>query len=295
MQTPPTDHELIELLHRHPQEGWSLFLETFAKLIYSYSLKSFQDVDMASDFNLFVYESLAANNFKKLKSFKFRCKLSSFLVTLMGNLKSDFTRTKFGRKTLPERIKRMPDFAQSLFKFRFWENMPFEEAALRMKSSYGAEATDEAIENAMDQIYDCLNLKMRGRLQKITERKALVAYQAPHPAPAAPDGEVSDPMLDLPDYSMTPEAMLRKAEVEENFTRLLGELTSLVNSLPFEERRLFMLRFDHGLSAKDIAKKLRIRPPERVYTILNQIKERLGEELRKRGYDEKILKDSFGG
>ena len=293
MSSPPTDQELIELLKRHPNKGWSVFLETYAKLIYSYSLKSFHDIDMASDFNLFVYESLAANDFRKLKSFKFRCKLSSFLVTLLGNLKSDFTRTKFGRKTLPERIKRLPEFAQTLFKFRFWENLSFEEASLKMKSAFGARATDEAIEHAMDQIHDSLSLKMRGRIQKIKERKALVDYQTTSSSPIQMSIE-ADPLLELPDVSLGPEALLRQMEREETFSRLMGEFNRLVDALPYEERRLFMLRFDQGLSAKKIAQKMKIRPSERVYTLLNQIKEHLGEELRRRGFDTTALKDSFG-
>lgn len=293
MTTPPTDRELIELLKRHPREGWSLFLETFAKLIYSYSLKSFHDIDMASDFNLFVYESLASNNFKKLKSFKFRCKLSSFLVTLMGNLKSDFTRTKFGRKTLPERIKRLPEFAQTLFKLRFWENLSLEEATLKMRSTHGEKATDAAIEVAMDQINHSLNLKMRGRIQKIKERKALVDYQAAVPASASAPID-SNSFSELPDLSLSPEVLLNRFETEENFSRLVAEFSSAVDALPYEERRLFMLRFDKGLSAKEIAKKMKIRPSERVYTLLNQIKDRLGDELRRRGFDEKALKNSLG-
>jgi DNA-directed RNA polymerase specialized sigma24 family protein len=290
MTTPPTDQHLIDLLKRNPRQGWRLFLETYARLIYSYSLKSFHDIDMASDFNLFVYQSLAANNFKKLKSFKFRCKLSSYLVTLLGNLKSDFTRVKFGRKTLPERIKRLPDFAQSLFKLRYWENLSYQEAVLKMKSSFGEKATDTAIEAAMDQIHQSLSIKMRGRIQSIKERKALVDYQAP----ASTTTVDPDPLSELPDLSLSPEALLRRFEREENFSRLLAVFNSLVKSLPYEDRRLFMLRFDKGLSAKEIAQKLKIRPSEKVYTLLNQIKERLGEELRRRGYNAKTLRDSFG-
>ncbi len=293
MPTSGSDQELIELLKRNPSAGWSAFLETYAKLMYSYSVKSFHDIDMASDFNLFVYESLAANDFKKLKSFKFRCKLSSYLVTLMGNLKSDFTRTKFGRKTLPERIKRLPEFSQSLFKFRFWENLSFEEASLKMKSVYGDRASDQAIERAMDQIHECLSLKMRGRIQKIKERKALVDYQTAITGSNAAD-EYLDPLLELPDHSLSPENVLEQVRREESFSRLVGEFNLLVDSLPYAERRLFMLRFNQGLSAKEIAKRMKIRPSEKVYTLLNQIKAHLGDELRRRGYNAEALKESFG-
>lgn len=293
MTIPLNDKELMELLQRRPREGWNVFLETYARLIYSYSIKSFHDVDMASDFNLFVYESLAANNFKKLKSFKFRCKLSSYLVALLGNLKSDFTRNKFGRKTLPERIKRLPPFSQSLFKLRFWENLSYEEAALTLKTTFGGEATDAAIEAAMDEINRSLSIKMRGRIQKIKERKALADYQAANPALATTTAD-PDPLVEIPDMSLSPEAVLRQFEKEEQYSKLLGELNSLVDALPYGERRIFMLRFDKGLSAKEIAQKTKIRPPERVYTILNQIKERLAEELRHRGFEAKVLKESFG-
>lgn len=292
MPIPPTDQQLIELLKRKPRDGWTLFLESYARLIYSYSLKSFHDIDMVSDFNLFVYESLAANDFKKLKSFRFRCKLSSYVVTLLGNLKSDFTRTKFGRKTLPERIKELPPFSQALFKLRFWEDLSYEEAAMKMKSSFGDQATDEAIETAMEQIHDSLSMKMRGRIQNIRQRKALVDYQttsfaSTHPAPEA------DPLLELPDLSLSPEVLLHRFEREEKFARLVGDFNALVDALPYPERRLFMLRFDKGLSAKEIAKKMKIHPSERVYTMLNQIKEHLGDALRRQGYDPGALKDTF--
>ncbi|MDD5543290.1 MAG: sigma factor-like helix-turn-helix DNA-binding protein [Acidobacteriia bacterium] len=286
------DKRLIEMLQEDPHKGWSIFLDTYARLIYSYAVKSFHDVDMASDFNLFVYEALAANNFKKLKSFKFRCKLSSYLVTLLGNLKSDFTRSKFGRRTLPERIKRLPEFAQSLFKMRFWENLSFEEAALRMKSAYGEKATDAAIDAAMDQVHDSLSIKMRGRIQKIRERRVLADYPANvQTVSTLPDGDL---MPEFPDSSLNPENLLNRLEREENFQRLTTAFSRLVEALPFEERRLFVLRFDKGLSAKEIALKMKIRPSEKVYTLLNQIKDRLGEELRRQGFDVQILKDSFG-
>jgi RNA polymerase sigma factor (sigma-70 family) len=293
MADSKTDQQLIELLKRNPREGWSVFLETYARLIYSYSVKSFHDIDMASDFNLFVYESLAANDFKKLKSFRFRCKLSSYIVTLLGNLKSDFTRTKFGRKTLPERIKRLPEFAQTLFKLRFWENLPYEEAVLNMKSTYGKSATDAAIDSAMDQINDSLSIKMRGRIQNLKERKALADYQ-PAILTLSQTSHDPDPLLELPDLSLSPESLLRKYEKEETFARLMDDFNSLVDALPYEERRLFMLRFDQGLSAKEIAQKMKIRPSEKVYAMLNQIKEHLGEELRRMGYDAEILQESMG-
>jgi DNA-directed RNA polymerase specialized sigma24 family protein len=293
MPNLPTDQQLIRLLIRKPREGWPLFLETYARLIYSYSLKSFHDIDMVSDFNLFVYESLAAHNFKKLKSFKFRCKLSSYLVTLLGNLKSDFTRTKFGRKTLPERIKELPQFAQALFKLRYWENLSFEEAALKMKSAFGDQASDEAIDAAIDQINECLSFKMRGRIQNIRQRKALVDYQGTTSAAVHPALD-PDPLLQLPDLSLNPEVLLRHFEREERFVKLVGDFQDLVDALPYQERRLFMLRFDKGLSAKEISRKMKIHPSERVYTLLNQIKERLGAELRRQGYNAKILKDTFG-
>lgn len=287
------DKRLIEMLHHNPHKGWSLFLDTYARLIYSYAVKSFHDVDMASDFNLFVYEALAANNFKKLKSFKFRCKLSSYLVTLLGNLKSDFTRSKFGRRTLPERIKRLPEFAQSLFKLRFWENLSYEEASLKMKSAYGHEATDGAIDAAMDQVHRSLSIKMRGRIQNIKERRVLADYQTNIQtlSTSLPDGNM---LPEIPDASLNPENLLSRLEREENFQRLTGAFDRLVGALPFEERRLFMLRFDKGLSAKEIAAKMKIHPSEKVYTLLNQIKDRLGEELRRQGFDVQILKDSFG-
>lgn len=292
MHTPSTDQEIIELLKRNPHEGWSVFLDTFARLIYAYSLKSFHDVDMASDFNLFVYESLAANDFKKLKSFRFRCKLSSYLVTLLGNLKSDFTRTKFGRKTLPERIKRLPEFAQTLFKLRFWENLSYEEASLKMKSTYGGNATEGKIEEAMDLINDSLNSKMRGRIQTIKERKALVDYQNPVTS-ASRNLQNTDPLLDLSDDSLNPEVLLRKYEREQNFGQLAAQVSTLIDALPYLERRLFMLRYDKGLSAKEIAKRMKIHPSEKVYILLNQIKDQLGEELRNRGFDSNKLKTNF--
>jgi DNA-directed RNA polymerase specialized sigma24 family protein len=87
---------------------------------------------------------------------------------------------------------------------------------------------------------------------------------------------------------------LRKYEKEETFARLMDDFNSLVDALPYEERRLFMLRFDQGLSAKEIAQKMKIRPSEKVYAMLNQIKEHLGEELRRLGYDAEILQESMG-
>lgn len=292
MHSPPTDKELIDLLKRHPREGWSLFLETYARLIYAYSIKSFHDVDMASDFNLFVYEGLAANNFKKLKSFRFRCKLSSYLVTLLGNLKSDFTRSKFGRKTLPERIKRLPEFAQTLFKLRFWENLPYEEAATKMKSTYGNGANDAAIEAAMDQIHESLSSKMRGRIQGIKERKALVDYQASNPGFSHLESE-ADSILEFPDVSLSPDVLLEKFQKEESFDRLVEEIGLWVDALPYRERRLFLLRFDKGLPAKEIAKRMGIHPFERIYALLNQMKERLAEDLKRRGFDPDKNKTNF--
>ena len=77
---------------------------------------------------VFVIDSLKADNFKRLRAFKGKCKLDTYLYTLINSLIIDFRRKQYGRRRIPAGAAKLGKWAEKVYRFVCWQKFTFDDA-----------------------------------------------------------------------------------------------------------------------------------------------------------------------
>ncbi len=100
--------------------------------------RQFSDSNLSDECYLFVLDGMQADDYKRLRAFKGKSKLSTFLHTVIKTLILDFARWKFGRKRIPAFVERIGNWAITVYKLICWKKYSDTEAyeLLRLDASY---------------------------------------------------------------------------------------------------------------------------------------------------------------
>ncbi len=77
---------------------------------------------------VFVIDSLKADNYKRLRAFKGKSKLNTYLYSLINSLVIDFRRKKFGRRRIPAGVVKLGKWAEAVYRFVCWQKFSFDDA-----------------------------------------------------------------------------------------------------------------------------------------------------------------------
>ena len=77
---------------------------------------------------VFVLDSLRADNFKRLRAFKGKSKLSTYLYSLINSLVIDFRRKKYGRRRIPAAVQKLGKWAEAVYRLVCWQKYSFDDA-----------------------------------------------------------------------------------------------------------------------------------------------------------------------
>lgn len=77
---------------------------------------------------VFVIDSLQADNYRRLRAFKGKSKLTTYLYTLINSLVIDFRRKKFGRRRIPSGVVKLGKWAEAVYRFVCWQRFSFDDA-----------------------------------------------------------------------------------------------------------------------------------------------------------------------
>jgi RNA polymerase sigma factor (sigma-70 family) len=127
------------------------------------------EVDADTLFNE-VLDRLTEDNFKVLKNFENRSKLTTYITTIIAHLVVDIQRKQTGRRRTKERAKAMGLVGEKLYELIFAKGFPVQEAYDFLKENQKVTQTLEEIEAMVD--------KIRGRPR---------AHQGPAEGPEQPD------------------------------------------------------------------------------------------------------------
>ncbi|MGD9289516.1 MAG: sigma-70 family RNA polymerase sigma factor [Desulfobacterales bacterium] len=81
-----------------------------------------------SECSIFVIDSLKANNFKRLRDFKGKSSLNTYLYSLINSLVIDFKRKKFGRRRIPAGVVKLGKWAEAVYRFVCWQKFSYDDA-----------------------------------------------------------------------------------------------------------------------------------------------------------------------
>ena len=77
---------------------------------------------------VYVIDSLKADNFKRLRVFKGKSKLNTYLYALINSLVIDFRRKQYGRRRIPAGVAKLGKWAETVYRFVCWQKFTFDDA-----------------------------------------------------------------------------------------------------------------------------------------------------------------------
>ena len=77
---------------------------------------------------VFILDSLKADNFKRLRAYKGKSKLTTYLYSLVNSLIIDFRRKRYGRRRIPAGVARLGTWAETVYRLVCWQKFSFDDA-----------------------------------------------------------------------------------------------------------------------------------------------------------------------
>lgn len=77
---------------------------------------------------IFVLDSLKEDNFKRLRAYKGKSKLSTYLHTLINSLVIDFRRKRYGRRRIPAAVVKLGRWAEAVYRLVCWQKFSYDDA-----------------------------------------------------------------------------------------------------------------------------------------------------------------------
>lgn len=77
---------------------------------------------------VYVIDSLKADNFKRLRAFKGKSSLNTYLYALINSLVIDFRRKQYGRRRIPAGVAKLGKWAETVYRFVCWQKFTFDDA-----------------------------------------------------------------------------------------------------------------------------------------------------------------------
>ena len=90
--------------------------------------RRFPDPNEADECYLYIIDTLKASDYKRLRAFQGRSRLSTYVYTLIHSLATDFKRKKYGRRRIPKRVSKLGKWAEVVYAFVCWKKFSFDDA-----------------------------------------------------------------------------------------------------------------------------------------------------------------------
>jgi DNA-directed RNA polymerase specialized sigma24 family protein len=235
---------LRELLSagRRSARAWKELLRLYSNLFLKIIWQFEKDIDAVMDRYLYICTRLAANDFAVLRRYK---KLEGgdapqfvhWLAVVVRNFCVDAHRAEHGRRRLPKALLRLPEFDRKVFQLYYWDGASTDEIARQLEQSTNGSPT--AVDEALQRIERVL--------LRIPESSGTT------PLTIAYDDEVAE---------------MARTDVDEPSADIEAAIDRWLNALPPQERLVVRFKFWEDMTARQIARLLKIDPEHRVYTIL---------------------------
>lgn len=261
---------LQELNSADAGPAWANFIDRFAPLIMQ-TVRQFEyEHDRSSECFLFVCEKLIEKDFRRLLSFNpnDRCFFTTWLSTVMFNLCVDWHRKEFGRVSMLPAISALPTFDQAVFRHRYERRLAMDTCFLLLKEEF-PDLTRQQLANAVSRVHKVLTPRQRWRMSLGIRGKKWAAG--------------SDHAVE-PDELPGPEPW---PESEVHDQQELASLERALNLLPANQRFLIRLRFQQGLTLKEVARLTQLGDPFRARRHIQAALKALAEMMRQENFSEK--------
>ncbi len=256
---------LKQLGLREAQGAWPEFLEAYSPVILQVVHLSEREPDRTADCFLFVCEKLSQRQFRRLRHFKpdGPARFETWLRVVVRNLCLDWHRKEFGRERVFDSIARLTAFDQDVYSEVYEQGLSQEEAVFSLGAKYPRPTPDE-VSKSVERIQQALSPRQLWLLSTRRPRiESLVTESAD--TQERLEQQVLDPRPD-------PEALSAMKEQEVRLERALERLSK-------SERLLIRLRFEQGLTLREVAGLLDLKDAQTADRRIREVLERMRKEL----------------
>lgn len=178
-----------------------------------------------------VLDRLRADDFKALRSFQGKAKLTTYLTTIVANLIIDLVRQKKGRSRALDRARELGSLAERLYDLVYTRGHTLDQARNHLEIAFGIREPLETLQNLMDRI--------RGR----GDRSQLMLAEDPESVWLVPGRQVA--VEDALEVVVADPRRNAEAALMEHQTESLAQqaVCGLVQGLSGEEQLLLRMRF----------------------------------------------------
>lgn len=237
-----------------PGRDWEGFLRDYSGFILGCLRRLTVDPDERMDMYAHVCARLRADDCRRLRNFRGTgaggaCKFTTWLATVTLNLGREWIRGHRGRRRLYRAIERLSARHALVFRHRYWQGFTASQI-LELVRPLGYAQTIDDVERLISEIESSLDGGHRWRM--LARRSS---------------GNVADRGQDdrSDRCSAVDQAITSEAAVDRTY--VLDRLRAAIAQLPCETRAVLELRYREGLTARAVARRLKIRPYKRVYEI----------------------------
>ena len=256
--THQKDLELVQAIQGGSLPAWHGFVDRYTGLLYAVISRYVFDREEIRNVYIDVLTDLYRG---KLHSYQGRSALSTWLVPLARNSAIDHVRKRLGRQLIPDEIRVMGDTAVQIYQLFFLDGLSLEAVIHRMGT--GSVPKDhETVVRILSEVENKLHPRTLRTLSYRTHAMAL--------------GETSAKLLEFLDSMReemedqsakeSPEYSMMEDEARETVARVLA----MVEKLTPDEREVLTLHYQEGLTAKEIAERMHVDGPRKVYLILER-------------------------
>lgn len=266
-----SDVELVRTVLAGSPEAWKRFVDRYAVLILAVLRRYLRDEDDARDVFVEVLEGLFH---RKLSTYAGRSRLSTWLVVVTRRAAVDHLRRQFGRRHRPRCVSVLDPLDREIFRLYHVEGQDFEtvrhwarrggeplstEELSAHLSAIAARLDDRALRHLSRDLHGSSVGALSARMLEFLDLQELEARAAGDPS--------------------APDLVLHRMEARETAAAIRAAL----DQLPEQERRILLLRFDQGWTARRIATELDLAGEQRVYTLIRKSQRTLRRLLGGRG------------
>ena len=207
---------------------------------------------------IFVLDSLKADNYKRLKAYKGKSKLSTYLHALINSLVVDFRRQRYGRRRIPAAVVKLGRWAEAVYRLVCWQRFSYDDA-------YDFLQIDGQFQGSYAQFMQAIEPIRNAPCRENPGFKSI-------------DEHLQNPGADLQDTAVNPLELLVQKLDRERRIKALKVIRETTRKLPEKDQLLVRLVFGSEHSLPAAAKVIQVSTSaarRRLKGLLIQYRERL--------------------
>lgn len=278
---PRKDEDLFffELIRKNKHQGWILFIERYSSTILQTVRRCAFDYDETMEIYVYTAEKLSENNCARLKQFRGvgrngQANFTTWLVTLVINFCRAWVRQKKGRKRLFEAIKALGKLDQKIFDLYFWQGYSEQDIVQLLDTEAPEKITPIHVHQSLQRINRVLTQKNKWKIvTRLLRSTPMLSME-----------QILDEQGDVIELNREFEKK-GNPETELEFKNFEMSLVEAMAQLSRAEQRLLTLRFQKGLTIREIALLMDVQNYKILYRRIENVVEKIRHHLKSTGHE----------